>query len=169
MKISHKIRFLIFLGVLTISILGCNLFNIGEEATSTPAIPTTQSDFAPTATMSGFMLTTRAEEVASMTTEAESTPTTVPPNVTASGLQVTQVSGYIDTFESLQVVGLVENQTDRTVDMVEVEVQVLDAEGNEIYTDKTFTALGRLAPGEESPFSLTVYEDLGRAASSYMA
>ena len=169
MNTSCKNRFVIFAGVLTLSIMACNLFNIGEYSTSSPAASTTQPIIAPTATMPGFDLTASAEEAEIKTQVADYTPTVVPPNITASGLQVTQVSGYIDTFESLEVVGLVQNQTDRTVDMIEVEVQVLDAGGNEIYTDKTFTALDRLAPGEEAPFSLTVYEDLGGADSSYVA
>lgn len=169
MKTSCKNRFVIFAGVLTLSIMACNLFNIGEYSTSSPAPSTTQPTIAPTASIPGFDLTARAEEAEIKTQVAEYAPTAVPPNITASGLLVTQVSGYIDTFESLEVVGLVQNQTDRTVDMIEVEVQVLDAGGNEIYTDKTFTALDRLAPGEEAPFSLTVYEDLGGAESSYVA
>jgi len=132
MKASRKKRFLIFSGVLIISIMACNLFNIGENSASIPATPTAQPILAPTATKSGFNLTARAEEVASLTKEAESTPIAIPPNVTASGLKVTQVNGYVDTFGSLQVVGIVENQTERTVGMIEIEVQVLDAEGNEI-------------------------------------
>jgi hypothetical protein len=169
MKFSFKKRGFILTGVLIVSIMACNLPNIGADSASIGATPSAQVSLSPTATMSGFMLTARAEEDTSSTKVSESTPTIVPPNVTASGLAVTQVNGYIDTFGSLQVVGLVENMTDRTVDMIEVEVQILDASGNEIYTDKTFTALDRLTPGEESPFSLTVYEDLGRAASSYIA
>jgi hypothetical protein len=169
MKASRKKRFLIFSGVLAISLMACNLVGIIENSASTPTTPTAQSIIAPTATISGFTLTARAEEAASLTEEVETTPVVIPPNVTASGLQVSQVNGYIDTFGSLQVVGLVENQTERTVGMVEVEIQVLDAEGNEIYTDKTFTATERLTPGEDSPFSLTVYEELGNAASSFMA
>ncbi|MCJ7660294.1 MAG: FxLYD domain-containing protein [Anaerolineales bacterium] len=169
MKTSCKNRFVIFAGVLTLSILACNLFNIGEESASSLATTTAQPTLPPTATMSGPDLTAVAEEAENKTQVAEYTPTAVPPNITATGLQVTQVSGYINTFESLEVVGLVHNQTDRTVDMIEVEIQVLNAGGNEIYTDKTFTAVDRLAPGEEAPFSLTVYEDLGGAASSYVA
>jgi len=169
MKTSCRNRFVIFAGVLTLSIMACNLFNIGEDSASSSTTSTSQPTIALTATMSGFDLTARAEEAAIKTQVAEYTPTSIPPNITASGLQITQVSGYIDTFESLEVVGLVHNQTDRSVDMIEVEVQILDAGGNEIYTDKTFTALDRLAPGEKAPFSLTVYEDLGGADSSYVA
>ena len=169
MKTSCKNRFVIFAGVLTLSIMACNLFNIGEDSAASFATSTTQPTLALTATLPGFELTVRAEEAAIKTQVAEYTPTAVPPNITATGLQVSQVSGYINTFESLEVVGMVQNQTDRAVDMIEVEVQVLDAGGNEIYTDKTFTAVDRLAPGEEAPFSLTVYEDLGGAASSYVA
>jgi hypothetical protein len=169
MKTSCKNRFVIFAGVLTLSIFACNLFNIGEESASSLATTTAQPTLPPTATMSGSDLTAVAEEAENKTLVAEYTPTAVPPNLTATGLQVTQVSGYINTFESLEIVGLVHNQTDRTVDMIEVEIQVLNAGGNEIYTDKTFTALDRLAPGEEAPFSLTVYEDLGGAPATYVA
>jgi hypothetical protein len=169
MKTLCKNRFVIFAGVLTLSIIACNLFTIGEDSVSSLATSTAQPSLEYTATLSGPDLTAVAEEAEKKTQVAEYTPTAVPPNIIASGLQVTQVSGYIDTFDSLEVVGLVHNQTDRTVDMIEVEIQVLNAGGNEIYTDKTFTALDRLAPGEEAPFSLTVYEDLGGAASSIVA
>jgi hypothetical protein len=164
-KISHNQRCLIFATMLACSMVACNLLNI-VQGSSTPTLQTTTVTTGPTLTPAET--TPKAEETFTSTPEGENIPTEIPPNITASGIRVTQVSGYIDTFESLEVVGVVQNQTDRGVDMIEVEIQVLDAGENVIYTDKTFTALDHLAPGEESPFSLTVYEDLA-GADSYSA
>jgi hypothetical protein len=75
-------------------------------------------------------------------------------------LAVDMVQGYQDAYGSWIVVGLVTNYTDRDVDSIEVEVSILDEDGNDLYTDAAWVFLYKLAPGETTPFRMAVSEDL---------
>ncbi len=69
---------------------------------------------------------------------------------------------------SLQIVGLVTNYTDRSVDNIEVEIEILDANENSLLKEVTSISLYTLAPGETSPFSYWVFDELPDA-DSYVA
>ncbi|MCA9921002.1 MAG: FxLYD domain-containing protein, partial [Anaerolineales bacterium] len=75
-------------------------------------------------------------------------------------LTVTALRGYEDIFGNLHVVGLLTNQSARAVDGVEVEIDVLDAAGNSLYTEIAWMSLYKIGPGETSPFRLAIYDDL---------
>ncbi len=96
-------------------------------------------------------------------TQAPEPSPTSPAPIAAGELQVTAVHGYWDTLGSLNVVGLVSNQTERTYDSIEVEVEIFDAGGTSLHRETTFAHLYNLAPGETTPFSLYVFEDLPSA------
>ena len=75
-------------------------------------------------------------------------------------LAIDMVHGYQDAYGSWIVVGLVTNYTDRDADSIEVEVSILDADGNSLYTDAAWVMLYKLAPGETTPFRMSVSDDL---------
>ncbi|HUF37344.1 MAG TPA: FxLYD domain-containing protein [Anaerolineales bacterium] len=147
MKSSRSIRFLSTILVLAGGMLACNLSAAEPTAVPTPTevppIPTNAP--APTAT-------------------AE--PTTPPLAPTQGGsdgtplLEILQVNGYLDSFDSWNIVGLVQNNSDRIVDSIEIEIELFDTSGNSIYVNTTFVDLFNIAPGEITPFSYTVFEDL---------
>lgn len=75
-------------------------------------------------------------------------------------LEVKAVHGYEDKYGALFVVGLLTNHSQRGVDAVEVEIEILDAAGASLHKGTAWTSLYRIAPGETTPFQLMVYEDL---------
>jgi hypothetical protein len=75
-------------------------------------------------------------------------------------LGIDQVSGWADESGYWVVSGLVINKMDRAVDNVEIEVEIFDANDQSLYKETTYTSLWTLAPGETSPFSLSIYEEL---------
>ncbi len=75
-------------------------------------------------------------------------------------LAITELSWYQDTFETWHVVGLIMNNTDRAVDNIEVEIEALDAGGNAIYEEITYTALYDIPAGTTTPFSLSIWDEI---------
>lgn len=168
---------------LILSILAC-----GGGTTSPTAVPakvepsaTTAKVEKPTATKKAVEPT--AEPTAEPTTEPTSkpvptkkvSPTQAPSNTSGSAscaeaadgeLGVAYVHGYMDNFDTLRVVGLVCNKTERAVSNVQLELEVLDKDGKSLYTEKNgYTSLYSLDVGEETPFSIGIYEDLPDADS----
>ncbi|HLF91476.1 MAG TPA: FxLYD domain-containing protein, partial [Anaerolineales bacterium] len=86
---------------------------------------------------------------------------TEPP--TTSGeeiISIDQVHGFYDIYDSLNVIGLVTNNTSRAIDNVEIEVEIFDANDESLFVDTLFVDLFALAPGETSPFSMLIFDDL---------
>lgn len=168
MKTTQNTRLVLFTLTLAFALMACNLLT-GQKSPAVPSpIPSIEVIIEPTATIQHIEPTATPQDTEPTPEMVETTPTVSAPNVIAGSLQVLEVSGYTNTFGNLIVVGLVTNQTERAVDMIEIEVEVLDTSGNSLYQDITYTALDNLAPGETSPFSLSIYEDL-TAASEYVA
>ncbi|MFC1997829.1 FxLYD domain-containing protein [Chloroflexota bacterium] len=105
-----------------------------------------------------------AEEPSDSSTEAppaeEKEPETPPPD---NEVYIKSIKGYRDDLGYLHIVGLVTNNTDRTVDNVEVEVEILDNNGNSLQVELTTISLYTLGPGETSPFAYWVSEELPNA------
>ncbi|MEM3432729.1 MAG: FxLYD domain-containing protein [Candidatus Methanomethyliaceae archaeon] len=76
---------------------------------------------------------------------------------------MTSVQGYRSTQGSLEVVGLVTNRSESGVSFVQLEIEVLDANENSLYKGNAFAILEYLAPGESSPFALSIPEELPQA------
>ena len=147
-----RLRLAVLAGAFTIVACTCSLLG-GGEVTPTLAPATESPATAPPPT--------RPPATQPPPTEPEELPSpTSPASIVAGDLQISSVHGYRDTLDSLKIVGLVTNQTERAVDSIEVEVEVFDASGTSLLKETTFSHLSNLAPGETTPFSLSVFEDL---------
>ncbi|RLC89734.1 MAG: hypothetical protein DRI77_15420 [Chloroflexi bacterium] len=144
---NRKFASIFVLALLVLSCSPCGLFGHVPEATAVPT-PTTPPAANVTPTPADIEPTTTAEATAP-----------------SGDLQVVAVNGYQGRNEDWRVVGLVTNGTDRAVDSVEIEVEILDASGTSLYSEVANTSLYNLAPGETSPFSWWVTEDLPDADS----
>ena len=134
--------------VLIAGMLACNLS--AADPTATP--PPTPTEVPPVPT-----------DAPEPTTAPEPTDAPVVPTQGSDGtapLEIVSVNGFLDTFESWNIVGLVLNNTDRIVDSVEIEIELFDTAGNSLYVNTTFVDLFNIAPGEITPFSYTVFEDV---------
>jgi hypothetical protein len=85
-----------------------------------------------------------------------------------NAVYIEAINGYRDDLDTLYIVGLVTNNTDRVIDYVEVEIEIFDADNNSIFVEIITTALYTLAPGETSPFSYGIYDELP-GAENYVA
>ncbi len=150
---TRQRRNLIVLSFVTLSfVLACRFIanrieNIGPAASSTgivDAAPPSELESTTPATLSPDSLHT--EEPAG-----------------AGDLEVVSVNGYLDSFDSWRVVGLVRNNSDQVVHDVGVQVDLLDAAGDLVYREIAFLAVVKLAPAEEAPFVLEVFESLPEA------
>ncbi len=144
---NRKFAPIFVLALLVLSCSPCGLLGRAPEATAVPT-PTTPPAANVTPTPADIEPTTTAEATAP-----------------SGDLQVVAVNGYQGRNEDWRVVGLVTNGTDRAVDSVEIEVEILDASGTSLYSEVANTSLYNLAPGETSPFSWWVTEDLPDADS----
>ncbi len=150
MKPSHRLKLVSLALVLSLGALACNL---GAGADPTP-LPPTPTDVP-------LQPTTPPEPTAEPTPDPVVEPTEVGSiSESVPGLEITMVNGYLDNFGSWNVVGIVRNNTDRDIDSIEIEVELFDASDNSLYADTTFADLFNIAPGEETPFSMTIFEDL---------
>ena len=87
-------------------------------------------------------------------------------DVPAGELGVAYVSGYQDLMEAWMVVGLVCNNTSGAVANIELAVELFDQAGQSLYKkDQVYTALEKVGPGEASPFSLGIFENLAAPAT----
>ena len=140
---NRKFAPIFVLVLLVLSCSPCGLFSRAPEATNTPA---------PAPSPSPVLEATPTEAA------VEPTEPAAPP--LSGDLEIVAVSGYQDRGDNWYVVGLVTNGTDRAVDSVEIEVEILDASGTLLYSEVANASLYNLAPGETSPFSWWVTEDL---------
>ena len=149
---------------LVLLVIACSVFtgNIETAPTSAPTqaaptpAPPTQTD-PPTQEQQA-----EATEPAEPTAENEGTAKEIPEKATVpeGEMGIVTLSWYQDTFETWHVVGLIMNNTDRAVDNVEVEIEALDAGGNAIYEEITYTALYDIPAGATSPFSLSIWDEI---------
>ncbi len=139
----------------TIIIFACQA---GGTPTATPVPPTAipPTSVPPTATLEPTATLAPTEAPVESPTE-EATGSSDPI------IAIDQVHGFFDIYDTLNVVGLVTNNTDRAVDNVEIEVEVFDASDVSLYTETVYIDLYALAPGETSPFSLYIFDDLPSA------
>lgn len=152
---QKKIFQLLVVFSLVIGILACSLF------TGTP-IPTATSE--PTLTQIPTNTPVQPLEIA---TEV---PTQTPPEedkaaievytVPSGELGVAMVHAYQDEFDSWVVAGLLANNSVRALDDIEIEIRALDLNGVPLYAELVYASLYSLGPGEISPFSAWVWEDL---------
>ena len=87
------------------------------------------------------------------------------PNIVAGQINVLSVTAYKDSFDDWHVVGLVSNNTDRSVNDIEIEVEILDANGASLYKETAYTDLWALAPEDISTFDVWIFEDMPTADS----
>ena len=177
MKKQRNIGLLIFILSLVFVLFACGSGSSSEpsqaqppaDPTSAPAdsaeVPEQPADAPePTETLADEPIEEPTEEPSDGATEAppvdNTEPEAPPPE---NEVYVKTVNGYRDDLGYLHIIGLVTNNTDRAVDNVEVEVDILDSDGNSLHVEITTIALYALAPGETSPFSYWVSEDLPNA------
>jgi len=153
---KNSLGFTLFVGCLVFASLACSLFTQTRGQTSTPSV---QPPALPTETL----LPTPTAVVAEIPVQTETPiPTQVvePEPVPAGEVGVTMVNFYQNFYDSWVVAGTLMNNTDRELSNIEVEVKALDLNGNVLYTEVGYAALYNLAPGESTPFSLGIWEDL---------
>ena len=73
------------------------------------------------------------------------------------------LSAYQDEMDSWTVAGLVANHSQQAVEGIEIEVEAWDLNGGLLYTEATYPVLYTLAPGEITPFSLWIWDNLPSA------
>jgi len=174
MKKNQKFGLVLFTISLAFILLACGLTGGSDQPTLAPAAA------EPTA-----VPVEPTEPPASQPTE-ESNPADVPTDApmeepteepteepisdapVENALYIAAVNGYRDDTSALHIVGLVTNNTDRAVDNIEIEIEILDRDGNSLYVDTIYASLYTLAPGETTPFASWVYEELPDA-DSYVA
>jgi hypothetical protein len=154
---------LTFLGMLaTATVLACSVLG-GSDPTATPL--TAVDPTAPPAPTTVPEPTAAAVEPTAVSAEPTASIDTV---VVGDELAIVATNSFLDYFDTFSVVGLVTNGTDRTVDNIEIEVELFDANGNSLYVDMTYADLFYLAPGETSPFTFRLFEDI-TGIDSYVA
>ena len=168
---NRKLGLVLFILTLTLMLLACGLGGSAEptqvpatmEPTALPVVPTETQVIEPTLepepTLAPTVVSTEAASEAP--SGGESAPA-------ENALVIDAVHGYRDEMGSLHIAGLVTNNTERAVDNVEVEIEILDANGNSLYVETTNISLYTLAPGETSPFSYWVFDELPDA-DNYVA
>jgi hypothetical protein len=82
------------------------------------------------------------------------------PEILPGQINVREVSGFSDDYHYWYIYGLVSNDTDRAVNNIEIEIQLLDSDGGVLYTGTTYTGNTSLAAGETSPFTFYTYDEL---------
>ena len=171
MKNSRNLGIVILMFSVVFGLFSCGFGEISEptqnqteaEATAEPTEPT-KVPVEPTEAI--IVQTTQepapdsSEETPVITPTDESTPEIAAPE---NSVYVKTVNGYRDDLGYLHVVGLVTNNTDQPVNNLEVEVNIKDSSGNTLLVEITTTSLYTLAPGETSPFSYWVSEEVSNA------
>jgi len=154
MTLKHRTRMTLLSILAAIIIFACQA---AASPTATPLPPTpvpTNTPEPPTATPEPTATTAPTETPTAVAAATE------PPITGDPIIQIDQVHGFYDIYDGLNVVGLVTNNTDRAVDNVEIEVEVFDANDISLYTETIYMDFFALAPGETSPFSVFIFEDL---------
>lgn len=82
------------------------------------------------------------------------------PGISEGQINLREVNGFSDEFNTWYIYGLISNDTTQWVNDVVIEIALLDTSGNVLYSDTTNPAILNLAVGESSPFILYSYEAL---------
>ena len=161
MIMHRKLKLSVFAAVVVLTALACGAFGGDDPTAVPPTSPPATAVVQPTAEV----LPTDPPEPT-----APSAPTDAPlPTEPVGGeepgapIAITMVNGFLDNFETWTVVGLVQNNTDRAIDDIEIEVELFDADANLLWTDTAYADLYNLTPGEASTFSVKIYEELPSA------
>jgi hypothetical protein len=157
MDFKHRTRMILLALLATAIIFACSAVG-GASPTEAPPEPTEMVALVePTVEPEPTLEPTATSEPVVEPTNA---PTEPPITSGEEIIAIDQVHGFYDIYDSLNVVGLVTNNTSRQIDNVEVEVEVFDANDNSLYVETVYIDLFALAPGETSPFSLYIFEEL---------
>ena len=91
-------------------------------------------------------------------------PTDVPPteeiSSSSAGIDVLQLNSFLDEFNTWNIVGLIQNNSNMMIAGVEIDIEIFDVSGNSLLIDTTYTDVITLAPGEVSSFTYFLYEEL---------
>ena len=153
---KRKLKLFSFVLIAAIGVFACGLLS-GGEPTAVPVPP------SPTPALA------EPTQPPAEPTQPPPEPTQPPPEPTQdntvqqNAITIDMVNGFIDNMDILTIVGLVTNRTDQDIDDVALEVEIFDADGNSLFIDTAYLNLFALAPGETSPFSLRIFEDLPSA------
>jgi hypothetical protein len=168
---SRNLGLVILLFIFVFGLFACGVGGSSEttqnqptsEAIAEPAEPT-QVPAEPTEAIVNQPTEEPVSDPSEATIEATATddPTPEMP-APENSVYVKTVNGYRDDLGYLHVVGLVTNNTDQPVNNLEVEVNIMDSSGNPLFVEITTTSLYTLAPGETSPFSYWVSDDVPNA------
>jgi hypothetical protein len=93
--------------------------------------------------------------------EATDTPRPTIPVVTRApepeaAAEIIQAHAFIDEDNTVNIIGVIENQGDLPLEYVKIAVNLSDAEGNFLDTDYTYSVLDIIWPGQKSPFWLRI-------------
>lgn len=105
---------------------------------------------------------TVVSRLTSTSTVSEMRPTAAPSvgKATVAGPEVSSLESYRDPDGGWRAVGMVENHSDTGVEALEIGITVLQADGTVLERKIAHSPIFTLAPGEGSPFSLRLSEDL---------
>lgn len=151
MTATPQNRLIRILLIAVFTLLACNLGS-GSSTETTP-VPPTDVPAVPTSAPEP----TQAPEPTAVPTAADL------PTTSSGELEMLMVNSFKDSFDTWNIVGLVKNNSSRFVDNIEIEVEIFDADGNSLFLDIAYADLYNIGPGEISPFSYYVYEDLPTA------
>ncbi len=133
---------------MTLLTLALTLFLVGCGGKSTPAptaVPPTATQAPPTAT------------------PVPPTATPIPPTPTPEEkheLTVVQLNTYKDNVDNLFVTGMLKNNMEQSAESIELFLAISDSSGKVVYTDTRYALITALQPGEVSPFTFGVYDEL---------
>ena len=142
MRAFSRLGVLLFSAMLLLLCTGCGRSDATPEVSGAPASPTQQTFFVP----------------------SELNPT-VASEVVPGQVNVRETTGFSDEYNYWYVYGLVSNDSEQAVSGIEIEIKLLDANGNVLYTDTTNTANLTLDAGESSPFTFYTYESVSGVES----
>ena len=163
MKLSPKFGFALTSLSIAAAMLACSLFTGAPTPTVAPESPTPES--TPTE------LPTIASPQPTIDEAAPTEKNTVDPNapVPAGELGVFNINVYQDEYDYWYFNALVMNNTDRTVDSIEIEVAAVGATGDILYSETTYPSLYSLTPGEVSPISTWFWDENFTADTQFTA
>jgi len=75
-------------------------------------------------------------------------------------VEIVGTNVYRDFFSNWRVYGLLTNIADYPVDDIEIEIEIMDTSGSSVHKESFVVSMGGLAPGDTTPFSLIVREEL---------
>ncbi len=154
MNLCYRVRWVFLWSAIILSTLACTVIISNVSLTPTTQPPTIQPRVTLTSTEPALSFSPSPQHT--LDEGIEEVPTVAPTPDLTNDLKVTSVRGYITHQGSLEVVGLVNNQSDIGVSFVQLEVEGFDSAGNSLFKENAFAIMEYLAPGEASPFMLYI-------------